>query len=341
MLNNKTIIITGGTGSFGKEFIKQTLKNYKPKKIIIFSRDELKQYELKKTFSEKQLKILRFFIGDVRDKERVSQALNKVDIVIHAAALKQVDTAEYNPLETIKTNIGGAENIILSSFENKVKKVLALSTDKASSPINLYGATKLASDKLFINANNIAGDAKTSFSVLRYGNVMSSRGSVIPYFQKLSNEKKVFPITDKLMTRFSLTLEESVKFSLSALTKMIGGEIFVPKVSSYKILDLVKAINSSAKIKVIGRRPGEKLHEELISNVDALYTIDLNEFYIISPYQNMTSPYQNMTRWKKEDFMKFNKLKKLKFCKKDFSYTSNNNKSFLSINNLKKILLNL
>ncbi len=334
MLKNKTILITGGTGSFGKEFIKQTLKNYKPKKIIIFSRDELKQYELKKTFSEKQLKILRFFIGDVRDKERVSQAFNKVDIVIHAAALKQVDTAEYNPLETIKTNIGGAENIILSSFENKVKKVLALSTDKASSPINLYGATKLASDKLFINANNIAGDAKTSFSVLRYGNVMSSRGSVIPYFQKLSNEKKVFPITDKLMTRFSLTLEESVKFSLSALTKMIGGEIFVPKVSSYKILDLVKAINSSAKIKVIGRRPGEKLHEELISNVDALYTIDLNEFYIISPYQNMT-------RWKKEDFMKFNKLKKLKFCKKDFSYTSNNNKSFLSTNNLKKILLNL
>ena len=334
MLNNKTILITGGTGSFGKEFIKQTLKKFKPKKLIIFSRDELKQYELKKNFTDSQLKILRFFIGDVRDKERVSQALNKVDVVIHAAALKQVDTAEYNPIETIKTNIGGAENIILGSLKNKVKNVLALSTDKASSPINLYGATKLASDKLFINANNIAGDAKTSFSVLRYGNVMSSRGSVIPYFQKLSSEKKVFPITDKLMTRFSLTLEESVKFSLSALNKMIGGEIFVPKVSSYKILDLVKAINSSAKIKVIGRRPGEKLHEELISNVDALYTIDLNEFYIISPYQNMT-------RWKKEDFMKLNKLKKLKFCKKDFSYTSNNNKSFLSIDNLKKILINL
>ena len=334
MLNNKTILVTGGTGSFGKEFIKQTLKKFKPKKLIIFSRDELKQYELKKKFTDKQLKILRFFIGDVRDKERVSQALNKVDVVIHAAALKQVDTAEYNPIETIRTNIGGAENIILGSLKNKVKKVLALSTDKASSPINLYGATKLASDKLFINANNIAGDAKTAFSILRYGNVMSSRGSVIPYFQKLSSEKKVFPITDKLMTRFSLTLEESVKFSLSALNKMIGGEIFVPKVSSYKILDLVKAIDHSAKIKVIGRRPGEKLHEELISNVDSLYTIDLNEFYIISPYQNMT-------RWKKEDFMKFNKLKKLKFCKKDFSYTSNNNKNFLSINNLKKILLNL
>ena len=287
MLNNKTILITGGTGSFGKEFIKQTLKKFKPKKLIIFSRDELKQYELKKKFSDNQLKILRFFIGDVRDKERVSQALNKVDVVIHAAALKQVDTAEYNPIETIKTNIGGAENIIIGSLKNKVKKVLALSTDKASSPINLYGATKLASDKLFINANNIAGDARTSFSVLRYGNVMSSRGSVIPYFQKLSSEKKVFPITDKLMTRFSLTLEESVKFSLSALTKMIGGEIFVPKVSSYKILDLVKAINSSAKIKVIGRRPGEKLHEVLITKEDARNTLEFKDRYITLPSDPM------------------------------------------------------
>ena len=184
MFNSKTILITGGTGSFGKEFIKQILQNSKPRKLIIFSRDELKQYELKKKFSNKELKLLRFFIGDVRDKERVNQALNKVDIVIHAAALKQVDTAEYNPIETIKTNIGGAENVILGSIKNNIEKVLALSTDKASSPINLYGATKLASDKLFINANNIAGDSRTTFSVLRYGNVMSSRGSVIPYFQK-------------------------------------------------------------------------------------------------------------------------------------------------------------
>ena len=191
MLNNKTILVTGGTGSFGKEFIKQALKNYKPKKIIIFSRDELKQYELKKNFSDKHLKILRFFIGDVRDKERINQALYKVDIVIHAAALKQVDTAEYNPLETIKTNIGGAENIILGCIKNNVEKVLALSTDKASSPINLYGATKLASDKLFINANNITGGAKISFSVLRYGNVMSSRGSVIPFFKNLIMKKNL------------------------------------------------------------------------------------------------------------------------------------------------------
>ena len=334
MFNNKTIFITGGTGSFGKEFIQQVLRKFKPKKLIIFSRDELKQYELKKKFSEKQLKLLRFFIGDVRDKERVNQALNKVDIVIHAAALKQVDTAEYNPIETIKTNIGGAENVILGSLKNNVEKVLALSTDKASSPINLYGATKLASDKLFINANNIAGSARTTFSVLRYGNVMSSRGSVIPYFLKLNNEKKPFPITDKLMTRFSLTLEESVNFSFLALSQMIGGEIFVPKVSSYNILDLVKAINSKAKIKIIGRRPGEKLHEELISNIDASYTIDLKKFYVITPYQNMT-------RWKKENFMKYNRLKKINFCKKDFSYTSNNNKSFLSINSLKKIFLTL
>ena len=334
MLNNKTILITGGTGSFGKEFIKQTLKNYKPKKIIIFSRDELKQYELKKLFSEKQLKLLRFFIGDVRDTERVSQAFNKVDVVVHAAALKQVDTAEYNPLETIKTNITGAENVILASLKNNIEKVLALSTDKASSPINLYGATKLASDKLFINANNMAGGMRTTFSVLRYGNVMSSRGSVIPYFQKLSRDKKVFPVTDKFMTRFTLTLEESVKFSFSAIKKMIGGEVFIPKISSYKILDLVKAIDPYAKIKIVGRRPGEKLHEELISNIDATYTLDLNEFYIITPYQNMT-------RWKKENFMKHNNIKNLNFCKKDFSYTSNNNKSFLSVNSLKKILSNL
>jgi UDP-N-acetylglucosamine 4,6-dehydratase/5-epimerase len=334
MFNSKTILITGGTGSFGKAFIKQILQNSKPKKVIIFSRDELKQYELKKKFSNKELKLLRFFIGDVRDQERVNQALNKVDIVIHAAALKQVDTAEYNPIETIKTNIGGAENVIIGSIKNNIEKVLALSTDKASSPVNLYGATKLASDKLFINANNIAGDSRTSFSVLRYGNVMSSRGSVIPYFQKLSKEKKPFPITDKLMTRFSLTLEESVKFSFLALSKMIGGEIFVPKVSSYNILDLVKAINPQAKIQIIGRRPGEKLHEELISNNDALYTINLKDFYVITPYQNMT-------RWKKENFMKYNNLKKINFCKKDFSYKSNNNEKFLSVNTLKKILLNL
>ncbi len=334
MFNNKTILITGGTGSFGKEFIKQVLENSKPKKLIIFSRDELKQYELKKKFSEKQLKYLRFFIGDVRDHERVNQALNKVDIVVHAAALKQVDTAEYNPIETIKTNIGGAENILLGSLKNNVEKVLALSTDKASSPINLYGATKLASDKLFINANNISGGVRTTFSVLRYGNVMSSRGSVIPFFQNLSTQKKPFTITDKLMTRFSLTLSESVKFSFMALSQMIGGEIFVPKVSSYKILDLAKAINPYAKIKIIGRRPGEKLHEELISNIDAPYTLDTNQFYIITPHQNMT-------KWKKEKFMKYNKLKKVNFCKNDFSYTSKNNKSFLSVKALKEILNNL
>lgn len=331
MLNNKIILITGGTGSFGKEFIRKVLKNYKPKKIIIFSRDELKQYELKKNFSDKHLKILRFFIGDVRDKERIHQALYKVDFVIHAAALKQVDTAEYNPLETIKTNIGGAENIILGCIKNNVKKVLALSTDKASSPINLYGATKLASDKLFINANNVTGDSKISFSILRYGNVMSSRGSVIPFFQKLNNQKKPFPITNKDMTRFSLTLEESVNFSFQALKQMIGGEIFVPKVGSYRILDLAKAINPKAKIKIIGPRAGEKLHEELISNFEATHTIDTKNFYIITPNQKMT-------KWKKEKFMKHNRLKKIKFCKENFRYISGENKNFYSINRLKKLI---
>ncbi len=334
MLNNKTVFISGGTGSFGQQFIYQVVKNYKPKKIIVFSRDELKQFEMKKKFSEKELKNIRFFIGDIRDKERVSQALREVDVVIHAAALKQVDTAEYNPLETIKTNIGGAENLILACLQNNVQKVLALSTDKASSPINLYGATKLASDKLFINANNIAGGRRTIFSVLRYGNVMSSRGSVIPLFQKLFKQKKTIPITDKSMTRFSLTLKDSVNFSFLSLKQMIGGEIFVPKISSYRILDLHKAICPNSKIKFVGKRPGEKMHEELVSNIDALNTIDTKNFYIITPHQTIST-------WKKKNFIKHNNLKKIKYCKKNFSYTSDNNQSFLSVKTLRKIISEL
>lgn len=334
MLNNKTIFISGGTGSFGQEFVSQVLKNYNPKKIIIFSRDELKQFEMKKKFSTKNLKKLRFFIGDVRDKERVNQALNNVDFVVHAAALKQVDTSEYNPLETIKTNIGGAENIIIACLKNNVERVLALSTDKASSPINLYGATKLASDKLFINANNIAGGKKTVFSVLRYGNVMASRGSVIPLFKKLRDEKKILTITDKNMTRFSLTLSESVQFSFLSFIQMVGGEIFVPKVKSYRILDLAKAIYPNAKIQFIGSRPGEKIHEELISNLEAQHTIDTKKFYIIIPHQSITL-------WKKNLFLKHNKLKKINYCKKDFSYTSDKNNDFFDVNSLKKTISQL
>ena len=334
MINNKTIFISGGTGSFGHQFIDQVVNNYKPKKLIVFSRDELKQSEMKKKFSDNQLKNMRFFIGDIRDKERVSQALREVDIVIHAAALKQVDTAEYNPLETIKTNIGGAENLIIASLQNNVEKVLALSTDKASSPINLYGATKLASDKLFINANNIAGGRRTIFSVLRYGNVMSSRGSVIPLFQKLCSEKKPIPITDKSMTRFSLTLKDSVIFSFLTLKQMIGGEIFVPKLSSYRILDLHKAICPNSKIKLVGKRPGEKMHEELVSNIDSLNTIDTKNFYIITPHQTIST-------WNEKKFIKHNKLRKIKYCNKNFSYRSDNNQSFLSVKTLRKIISKL
>jgi UDP-N-acetylglucosamine 4,6-dehydratase (inverting) len=334
MLNNKTVFISGGTGSFGQQFIDQVVKNFKPKKLIVFSRDELKQFEMKKKFSDKELKNIRFFIGDIRDKERVSQALREVDVVVHAAALKQVDTAEYNPLETIKTNIGGAENLILACLQNNVQKVLALSTDKASSPINLYGATKLASDKLFINANNITGGRRTIFSVLRYGNVMSSRGSVIPLFQKLCKEKKTITITDKSMTRFSLTLNDSVNFSFLSLKQMIGGEIFVPKVSSYRILDLYKAICPNSKIKFVGKRPGEKMHEELVSNIDALNTIDTKNFYIITPHQTIST-------WNKKNFTKHNNLKKIEYCKKNFSYTSDNNQSFLSVKTLRKIISKL
>ena len=262
---NKSILITGATGSFGKCFVKEILKEkYKFKRIIIFSRDELKQFEMEKEFSIKKYKSLRYFIGDIRDKNRLKSAFEDVDIVIHAAALKQVPAAEYNPTEYIETNIVGAKNIIEVSLEKKVKKVIALSTDKAVSPINLYGATKLCSDKLFIAANNFKGKKNISFSVVRYGNVLGSRGSVVPFFKNF-NGKNFFPITDLNMTRFSLTIEEGVSFVIKSLYMSIGGEIFVPKIPSYKIKDLAQAINPYAKLKIIGIRPGEKIHEDLIS----------------------------------------------------------------------------
>ena len=248
-LNNKTILITGGTGSFGKAFVKKILfSKIKYKKIIIFSRDEFKQYSFQSEIDPKYLKKIRFFLGDVRDKERLKSALEGVDILVHAAALKQVPTAEYNPIEFVKTNIIGAQNIIETCIEKKVSNIIALSTDKASSPINLYGATKLCSDKLFLAANNIKGNRKIKFSVLRYGNVMMSRGSVIPFFLK---RKKVMPVTSKHMTRFSITLDESIDFCIEALRISTGGEIFVPKLRGYRILDLVKAINKNAKVKVV------------------------------------------------------------------------------------------
>ena len=329
MLNNKNLLITGGTGSFGSAFIEKVSKIYKPKKIIIFSRDELKQYEMQKKIKKSEIKKFRFFIGDVRDKERVHTALKEVDVVIHAAALKQVDTAEYNPLEAVKTNIIGAENIISASISNNVEKIIALSTDKACSPINLYGATKLVSDKLFISANNVKGKTKCKFSVLRYGNVLGSRGSVIPLFLKQKKNNEILTITDLEMTRFSLTIDDGINFAIKTLGMMTGGEIFVPKIPSYKMVDLITAIG--IKYKIIGMRPGEKKHEDLISVSDALQALETEKFYIISPNTKVAP-------WEKNKFMKHNKLKKLNYVKKGFSYSSSNNKNFLSAGQIKNLI---
>jgi UDP-N-acetylglucosamine 4,6-dehydratase len=277
MSKYNSILITGGTGSFGKNFVNYLLKSKNFKKIIIFSRDELKQYELRKFFNDNQR--LRFFIGDVRDLNRLKIALEDVDIVIHAAALKQVDTGEYNPIEFINTNIVGSQNIVQASFEKKVKKVIALSTDKASSPINLYGATKLCSDKLFCNANNMFGGSSTKFSVVRYGNVMFSRGSVIPIFSKINNN--IYPVTDKKMTRFSITMQEAIKLVMWSLKNTIGGEIVIPNIKSYRILDLVKSYSIKPKIKIIGVRKGEKIHEEMISVDESRDCFKIGDKYIL------------------------------------------------------------
>jgi UDP-N-acetylglucosamine 4,6-dehydratase/5-epimerase len=286
MFNNKNILITGGTGSFGKKYTKVLLERYKPKKIIIFSRDELKQFEMEQVFNDD---CMRYFIGDVRDGERLKQALNGVDYVIHAAALKQVPAAEYNPMECIKTNIHGAENLILAALANNVKKVMALSTDKAANPINLYGATKLASDKLFVAANNMAGGHDTIFSVVRYGNVAGSRGSVVPFFKKLiENGSRELPITHEEMTRFWITLQQGVDFVLKNFERMRGGEIFVPKIPSIKILDLAKAMASEMPTKIIGIRPGEKLHEIMCPADDSHLTNEFDDHFVISPSINLT-----------------------------------------------------
>lgn len=322
-LKNKTLLVTGGTGSFGKAFLKKIIKDYKDvKKLIIFSRDELKQFELSQDFDEKKYKFLRFFIGDIRDLQRLERALEGVDYVVHAAALKQVVTSEYNPFETIKTNVIGAQNLIEACLNKSVKKVVALSTDKASSPINLYGATKLCSDKLFISANNIKGKRKLVFAVARYGNVMGSRGSVIPIFND-QKKSQVLKITDQKMTRFSLPIEESVELVLYALKNAIGGEIFVPKIPSFKVLDLAKAICRNCKIKIIGIRPGEKLHEELISSHDSFNTFDIGKYYIIL---------DNLER-----SMKF--YRQAKKVPKNFNYNSLTNTKYLNVKQLKNLLI--
>jgi UDP-N-acetylglucosamine 4,6-dehydratase len=325
VLNNKSILITGGTGSFGKKFVEIVLKKFpKIKKLIIFSRDELKQHDMQLVYPEKNFPQLRFFLGDIRDKNRLSMALENVDYVVHAAALKQVPAAEYNPFEFIQTNVIGANNLIESCILKKIKKVVALSTDKAAAPINLYGATKLCSDKLFISANNMFGSKKTSFTVVRYGNVLLSRGSVVPLFLK-SKSSGILNITDKKMTRFSITLEEGVNFVLFALAKSIGSEILVPKLSSYNILDLARAVSEKAKIKIIGIRNGEKIHEELITRSDSYSTIESKNFYIVLP------------SFKKNYYKYLNLYKAIKI-KEPFSYNSLDNKNKLTIEDLKYLI---
>lgn len=283
-LDNKTILVTGGTGSFGHQFVQTIIDRYKPKKLIIFSRDELKQYEMAQRFPENKYTFMRYFIGDVRDYNRLETAFRGVDIVIHAAALKHVPIAEYNPYECIHTNVIGAENIVRASLRNGVKQVLALSTDKAVSPINLYGASKLAAEKIFIAANNIRGSDPTIFSVVRYGNVVGSRGSVVPFFKKLISEGVTsLPITDPQMTRFWITLPQGVDFVLSNLALMQGGEIFIPKIPSMKITDLAQAVAPAMQTHVVGIRPGEKLHEWMLTSDEALQTLSLKDRYVILP----------------------------------------------------------
>ena len=330
MFNNQTIFISGGTGSFGNHFIKKLIKNYKPKKIIIYSRDEYKQFLMQEQFPASKYPFFRFFLGDVRDLERLKMAMNGVDYVVHAAALKQVPAAEYNPMEFVKTNINGAENIIHAAIHQKVKKIIALSTDKAANPINLYGATKLASDKIFIAANNITGSQKTIFSVARYGNVAGSRGSVIPYFQKLINDKKKYlPITHEDMTRFWITLEQAIDFVFMSFRNMIGGEIFVPKIPSVKIVDLAKAMAPNLKTKIVGIRPGEKIHELMCPNEYHHLTIEFKKYFKIIPSPDNFDSEKN--------FLIDNLGEKGKKVSSDFEYSSGLNDNFLSINQINKI----
>lgn len=331
IINGKNIFITGGTGSFGSAMTNTLLTEYKPKKIIIFSRDELKQYEMKNSIPRKFLKIMRFFVGDIRDLARLKTAMRNVDIVIHTAALKHVPIAEYNPVEFVKTNILGSQNVIDAAIETNVSKVVALSTDKAAAPINLYGATKLTADKLFVAANNVSGDKKINFSVVRYGNVMNSRGSVLPLFLSQSR-KKFFTVTDKEMTRFIITLDHGVNLVLKMLKLMIGGEILVPKIPSFKIVDLTKAIDINKKILITGIRPGEKIHEEMITTSDALNTYEFKSYFIIMPNSEFISGEKNY------EFKKFIKKNKAKKVKKDFCYNSLNNNHYLQVKELRNLI---
>lgn len=329
MLNGKVILVTGGTGSFGKKFISTVLDRYEPKKIIIYSRDELKQFEMQQSETfQRYDHILRYFIGDIRDLPRLSLAMEGVDVVIHAAALKQVPAAEYNPFEAVKTNVIGGQNVIDASMHAGVQNVIALSTDKAAAPINLYGATKLTSDKLFIAANNYKGARDIKFSVVRYGNVMGSRGSVIPFFQ-MKKKTGVIPITDERMTRFNITLQQGVDFVLNSLKKMWGGELFVPKIPSYKILDVAEAIAPDCRIEIVGIRPGEKIHEEMITETDALNTIEFDNYFVILPSTHL---------WDIQKFQMESNGHAGRFVDLGFRYNSGTNSEWLSVNDLRELI---
>lgn len=326
MLNGLSILITGGTGSFGKQFVKTILQTYPNiKRLVVFSRDELKQFEMEQEYSTADYPQLRYFIGDVRDKDRLLKAMRGIDVVIHAAAMKHVPIAEYNPFECIKTNVLGAQNVIDACLETDVAKVVALSTDKAAAPINLYGATKLCSDKLFVAANNMKGKRDIKFSVVRYGNVMGSRGSVFPFFLNKRHEQ-ILPITDERMTRFNISLNEGVEMVLRALELMWGGEIYVPKIPSYRITDVAKAIGPNCRQEVVGIRPGEKLHEDMITETDAIATIEFDDYFVILPAVEL---------WAVSKFMShFNG----RMCPEGFAYSSGTNSEWLSVEQLQDLI---
>ena len=329
-LNGTSLLITGGTGSFGQAFVKNILDHWAPNRIIIFSRDELKQYHMEQTIPKEHKDRVRFFIGDVRDPERLELAMREVDIVIHAAALKQVPAAEYNPFECVKTNIHGAENVVKASLRAGVSKIVSLSTDKAASPINLYGASKLASDKIFVAANNISGSQDTRFSVVRYGNVIGSRGSVIPYFKQLiTNGVESLPITHPEMTRFWITLQQGVNFVLSSLSIMNGGEIFVPKIPSMKVVDIAKTLAPDLNHNIVGIRPGEKLHETMITIDDGRTTLELKDRYVIEPA---------FAFWSNAHLKSSSDVGPVD---ENFEYSSNNNTEWLSVDDLNQMIMDI